>query len=116
MRTICLATVCVILAGCGSTHSITRGISESPRMVEAILGQIPIGTPVEDAQRFMKREGFECSRTTNGSLGDRHGIDYVYCDRSESVGFPVSQRWQVVLVYRDGKVTEVLASTGLVGP
>ena len=96
-------------------NSNTRGIEEPPRMVEAILAQVPVGTPVDDAQRFMEREGFKCSRSTNAAFLDRTGLDYVYCDRWEASGF-VKRRWQVAIVHRDGKVTEVLASTGLVGP
>ena len=94
--------------------SNTRGIEEPPRMVEAVLGQVPVGTPIDDAQRFMEQEGFTCSRSTNKPFLDRTGLDYIYCDRSE--GGLTFRRWQVAAVHRDGKVTEVLASTGLVGP
>ncbi len=83
-------------------------------MVEAVLGQAPVGTPVDDAQKFMEREGFSCSRSTNAAFLDRKGLDYIYCDRSE--GGIVQRRWQVAVVHKDGKVVEVLASTGLVGP
>lgn len=83
-------------------------------MVEAVLGQVPIGASVDDAQRFMEREGFACSRRTNADFPGRQGLDYLHGDRSE--GSVVSRRWQVAVVHRDGKVTEVLASTGLVGP
>ncbi len=96
----------------GSSH--TRGIAEGPRMVQAVLGQVPVGTPIDDAQRFMEREGFTCSRSTNEHFLDRTKLDYIYCDRSE--GGLVSRRWQVAVVHRDGKVTEVLASTDLAGP
>lgn len=84
-------------------------------MTEAVLSKVPVGTPVDDAQRFMEREGFKCSRSTNAEFLDRKGLDYIYCDRSEGSGF-VQRRWQVAVVHRDGKVVEVLASTGLVGP
>jgi hypothetical protein len=106
--------VAVVASGCAGTRSVTRGIEEPPRMVEAVLGQVPVGTPVEDAQRFMEQEGFACSREANAEFLDRKGLDYLYCDRSE--GGIVQRRWQVAVVHRDGKVTEVIASTGLVGP
>ena len=83
-------------------------------MVETVQGQVPPGTPVDEALRFMEREGFKCSRTVNGSFGERNGLDYLYCDRSE--GGIVQRRWQAAIVHRDGKVAEVLARTGLVGP
>jgi hypothetical protein len=84
-------------------------------MVELILSHVPVGTPIEDASRFMEREGFECSRSTDAEVPDRKR-DYLYCNRWESIGFLVSRRWHVSIAYRDGKVTEVTASTGLVGP
>jgi hypothetical protein len=114
MRVALTAAVLIAVAGCTGTRSATRGIEEPPRMVEAILAQVPVGTAVDDAQRFMEREGFACSRKTNAGFLDRSGLDYIYCDRSE--GTVVSRRWQVAVVHRDGKVVEVLASTGLVGP
>jgi len=115
MRVALIAVALVAVAGCAGTRSVTRDIQEPPRMVEAVLAQIPVGTPVDDAQRFMEREGFACSRNTNAEFLDRKGLDYVYCDRSEGSGF-VQRRWQVAVIHRDGKVVEVLASTGLVGP
>jgi hypothetical protein len=110
-----LALALAAVAGCAGTRAVTRGIEESPRMVEVVLGHVPVGTPVEDAQRFMEREGFACSRSTSAAFLDRKGLNYVYCDRSEGSGW-VQRRWQVAIVHRDGRVVEVLASTGLVGP
>lgn len=110
MRIACLALAFASVAGC----SVTGGIEEPPRMVEAVLAKVPVGTPVDDAQRFMEREGFKCSCSTNEQFLDRKGLDYIYCDRS--VGGIVQRRWQVAVVHKDGKVVEVLASTGLIGP
>jgi hypothetical protein len=115
MRVALTAAVLVAVAGFTGIRSVTRGVEEPPRMVEAVLGQVPVGTPVDDAQRFMEREGFKCSRSSNAAFLDRTGLDYVYCDRSEGSG-AVQRRWQVAVVHRGGKVTEVLASTGLLGP
>ena len=114
MRRACLILLLLAAASCTSSRAGTRGIEEPPQMVAAVLGRIPLGTPVEEAQGFMEREGFRCSRIANAAFGERNGLDYVYCDRTE--GTVVSRRWQVALVYRDGLVVEVLASTGLVGP
>jgi hypothetical protein len=114
MRFTNIAALLTIVAGCTGSQSFTRGIEEPTRMIEAVLGQVPVGTPVDDAQRFMEREGFKCSRTSNAAFGGRAGLDYIYCDRSE--GGIVQRRWQVAVVHRDGKVVEVLASRGLVGP
>jgi hypothetical protein len=83
-------------------------------MTSVILSQVPINTALEDAQKFMELEKFSCSRSSDAEFGDRKGLDYLYCDRSE--GWIVQRRWQVAVVHQDSKVTEVLASTGLVGP
>src|SRR5262245_26147337 len=101
-------------AGCGSSNSVTRGIQEPPRMIEVILGKTPVGTSLPDDERFMQSEGFKCSQPTNGEFLGRRSLDYLYCDRSD--GEIVQRRWQVAIVHREGKVSEVLASTGLVGP
>lgn len=116
MRVVLTAVALAAVAGCAGTQSFTRGIEEPPRMVDAVLGQIPVGTAVDDAQRFMEREGFDCSRETNAELRDGKMLDYIYCDRSDSEGWIVSRRWQVKVVHRDDKVVEVIAHTGLVGP
>jgi hypothetical protein len=117
MRTGVIALLLAAVAGCTGTRSLTRDINEPPRMVEAILSQVPVGTPTDDAQRLMEREGFTCSRETGGKFLDRSDLDYVSCHRSTCGLFSiVSRDWWVALVYRDGKVTEVLAHTVLTGP
>lgn len=114
MRVHQLAVLMASFAGCTGTRAITQGIEDPPRMVEAIVDRVPVGTPVDDAQRFMQREGFSCSRRTNEAFLDREGLNYIYCSRSE--GGIVRRKWKVAILHRDGKVIEVLASTGLVGP
>ncbi len=56
----------------------------------------------------------KCTQRAIGEFMDRRGLDCIYGDRSD--GWVVQRRWQVALVHEDGKLTEVLASTGLVGP
>ena len=114
MRSSLLWLLLVAFAGCIDTQSVTRGIEVPARMVEAVLSEIPLGTSVEDAARFMEREGFACTRETNAEFLNRKGLDYIRCDRSE--GGVVARRWQVAVVHKDGKVVEIITSTGLVGP
>jgi hypothetical protein len=114
MRTVCLALLLASAFGCTNSRTVTNGIEEPSRMVEVILTKLPVGTPIEDAQVFMEREGFKCSSSTNAAFGDRTGLDYVTCDRLEG-SEPVRRRWQVAVVHQSGKVVEVLASTGLIG-
>ncbi len=114
MRASCLVLVVVSIVGFAGPRSATRNIEEPQRMVEAVLREVPIGTPLAEARRFMEAEGFECRREANSTFLDRDELDYLYCNRYE--GGIVKRRWQVAVVYRDDKVVEVLASTGLIGP
>jgi hypothetical protein len=97
----------------------TRGIEAPTQMERIILASVPVGSPITEARRFMESEGFRCQEYVNSpcARGDevREGLDFLHCDRSDG-GWIVQRRWQVALVHRDGRVTEVLASTGLVGP
>ena len=109
----------VLAAAVGSAGlpTVTRDVAGPPRMVEAVLGRVPVGTPVEDAHRFMESEGFACSREVNDEDDDADGLDCLYCDRSDGGLFSwVLRRWQVSIYHRDGKVVEVKANTGFVGP
>jgi hypothetical protein len=106
-------TLVLAVGGCGPA-SVTRDVEDPPRMVEVILGRIPVGTPLSEAERFMTSEGFACRHTADGAFLDRRGLSYLSCDRS--TGVVVQRRWQVAIGARDGKVDEVLASTGLIGP
>ena len=114
MRTTSLALIGLLVTGCFGTQPVTHGVQETIRMVQIVTEKIPIGTPIDDARRFMELEGFEYSRKTNEPFLDRNGLDYIYCDRSD--GSLIQRRWQIAVIHRDGKVSEVLASTGLVGP
>ena len=114
MRAVCLTLIVVAAPGCAGARSATREIDKPERMVQAVMNGVPIGTPVDEAQRFMEGEGFQCRREANAKFLDRGGLDYLYCNRYG--GSIVKRRWQVAVVHRGGKVVEVLASTGLVNP
>ena len=107
----------VLLAGLGCSGP-TRGLKDPSKMKGVVLKAVPVGSRIEEARRFMEREGFRCSPQTKSSFADhdgtRKGIDYLYCDRSE--GLIVSRRWQVAIVHSGDRVTDVLANTGLIGP
>src|ERR1044072_5462367 len=56
-------------------------------MKRVLLRNIPLGTTIAKAKRFMKKEGFYCTikRKTSFTVQGitRHKIDFFYCDRSE---------------------------------
>jgi hypothetical protein len=96
--------------------SMTRGIEEVDRMKEVIAAELPPGTPIDEAQRFMEREGFECSYLSDDPSESRDGRrTFLYCDRSDKVARLVYRRWQVWAYYDRGKMVEVGASVGRVG-
>jgi hypothetical protein len=98
----------------------TRGITDEAAMKAAVLQAVPIGSTLAHAEQFMVQEGFHCVPTTNADVAEQdrvyHHKDYLYCDRIDSAGFPVTQRWQMALVYEDEHIADVLVSTGLIGP
>jgi hypothetical protein len=83
-------------------------------MAEVVRREVPPGTPVEGAGRFMRREGFTCSECVKDSFMDRVEIDFLYCSRSDGVGY-VKRKWMVAIVHQQGAVTEVLVRTGIEG-
>jgi hypothetical protein len=108
-----------VAMGCQALAGDTRGLKDAASMKALLKKKLPLGTPVEKARLFMEREGFKCSLMHNKSFSEegavRNGIDYLYCDRSDGVGF-VTRRWQVAIVLKTGSVSEVLVSVGLIGP
>ncbi|HQI18366.1 MAG TPA: hypothetical protein PLW55_03395 [Leptospiraceae bacterium] len=86
---------------------------------KALLSKISPGTSLASAKDKMVEEGFVCTEMKNSSFqSDRlhSGIDYLYCDRSICGSSMVTRRDQVAVVHQRGVVTEILVSTGLVGP
>jgi hypothetical protein len=114
-RHIWVAFLLVPLVGCGASRTVTRSIRRSPEMVAVVLKAAPPGTPIEEAARFMRGEGFRCSTCVSDSFMDRSEIDFLYCTRSDG-GSAARRKWKVAIIHKRGVVTEVLANTGLVGP
>lgn len=103
----------------------TDGLSDANAMQRAILAHIPVGTALEDAINFMRQERFQCDRkytdqtfTMNSSDSGgatRHGLDFVYCERTDKAGLLEVRIWGVALVVADGRVTEVLVRSSVFG-
>src|SRR5262249_4672348 len=78
------AVICLTAAGVLFwTHRATSDINDPAEMEQVILRAIPIGTPIDKAQRFMEEEGFKCSRRTGERWGNRVRLDYVSCRRTD---------------------------------
>jgi hypothetical protein len=92
----------------------TSGFSDADTMTRALQSALPIGTNLPIARTFMEREGFRCTPQTDARWLDRTHLDYLYCERSD--GSIVQRRWQVAIVHVGNGVSEILVTTGLVGP
>jgi hypothetical protein len=128
MKALGFAILLLTAGGCVCSRFVTADIWEPRQMVETVLRLAPVGTPIDDAQRMMEREGFKCSRVTNGDFfvsireeqkvdteEQREGLDFVRCSRLHD-GCLVYSTWEVALVHRDGKVAEVLPQVRFYGP
>ncbi|GEM_PF-1841470 len=78
--------------------------------------KIPVGTPVNVARQILQSKRFEVSLefgqafTEEGKV--RRNLDYLYGDRHD--GFIFQRRWQVAVVFKENKVTEILVSTAII--
>ncbi|MCY1078714.1 hypothetical protein [Archangium lansingense] len=111
------------LVGC-ARHSLPPELTTAEAARSWVLGEVPVGSPIEDAQRLLQTHGCRCQSMTGADFapqapsGDEsawRGIDYVYCDLRQSTGLLQARRWQFALVERDGKLADVGVSTGLIG-
>ena len=112
-----LACIALLAFG-GCAHS--EKLSDQPaQALIQIQNWVPVGTPLADARQIMKQHRFSCSEMTNSSFGDLKLADFLYCDyrvADSHVTPVVLTRWQVALVLHAGKVSDVLVTTGLIGP
>jgi hypothetical protein len=116
----------VLCAGCAFTSQATRRLDNRVTMQSVLLQNIPPGTPLDDARKFMELQGFKCKLVQQGSFveqkqfGDdskRHeNIDYLECIRSETTGMMRSRQWKIAVVIADGLVDDVFVSLHLGGP
>jgi hypothetical protein len=107
-------TTAAALVGC--RHSLAERIELPDEMRAAVLAIAPRGTPTAEAARRLTREGFACAPVRHASFGGSDSLTYAYCNASASVGSPVSRRWQLALVDSAGRLLDVRAKTGLIGP
>ena len=94
----------------------------------AVVAQVPIGTPITQAEQTMRRGGFKCSRAVHERYADYANSDgkqvvrgpttFLYCDSGDrrTRSWFVSKRWQVSLEDVGGRVAYVGVGVGLTGP
>jgi hypothetical protein len=105
--------VILVLAGCRSApKAAIQPFDDKEAMRAEILKYVPVGTQPEKAKDVMEGSGFTCS------LGQYQtsGLPYLYCVLHKTWKFPVSRVWHVDVQYDESGVTDVVVSTGLIGP
>ena len=83
----------VFLAGCVSTDEAKFG--------KTIREWVPLGTPVAQAERTLRKHGFECHRVAGDNLFNRLGVPYLACERSDSF----LRTWTAQFMLTGGKVS-----------
>ena len=98
-------------AGCACV-SAQRG---PPRLFE--IQAMTSDKTLQEAVRSLERRGFVCTHAEGPFVTDeRNRTDYIYCDGTWPMSFPVSRRFQVALFHKEGRVTEALIADALTGP
>jgi hypothetical protein len=91
--------------------------AQTPADLRAVvLAVVPIGLTADSGRRILERQSFACELASNATFGSRERLDYVYCQRSTQADVSVARRSQVALVLTGGRITDVRAATGLIGP
>ncbi len=114
-RLVTLAVMLSLACHAAPDDPLTRARTSEELRAAASLVVWP-GMAAESSSAVLEQHGFACRLETNASYGGRHHLDYVHCYRSTHSSFIITQRLQVALVIVNGRVSEILANTGLVGP
>lgn len=102
------------MSACTTTEIMLSEDAEQTRI--EILKFIPLDTGILDARRIMESNKFECYFMADESFLDERNLNFLFCDLRRSEGLLIARRWQIAIVHKDSVVTDVLVSTGLIGP
>ena len=106
----------------GHDWRATGGIDDPETMRRVILASVPLGSPLGDARRFLKQQGFRGAvrgdELAREERGLRDGAGVLWYHRSGgAITALVSRIWRVSLTHRDGRLVDLRCLTpGMVGP
>jgi hypothetical protein len=106
----------VSLMSCGRRPDAFARAQTAAELRSAVLAVVPIGATADSGRRILERARFVCELATNATFGTGERLNYVHCDRSTEADVSVGRRSQVALILTGGHISEVRASTGLIGP
>jgi hypothetical protein len=101
--------VLLALTSCALRDSLTDKAESQAEWSRRLARAVPIGVPVDSAAGLMRRHGFDCVPAANTGA-------VVWCDKQGAGANLVRRRWRAGFRPQDGRVVEVLATTGLIGP
>jgi hypothetical protein len=115
-----LASIFFLPAGCAPGKiTIARDLDSVEAMQREIVGQLPQGTPVADAQTLMEINQFIVERRTNKPFTTqeftRDNFDHLYCKRTDKAGPHRVRCWQIALEVHDERITDVFVRIGYEG-
>ena len=98
------------LLGCARRPAITDGAEDVASWNRRLQAAVPLGTPLDQAQSTMERNGFHCTRPATVA-------DPLWCDKHSGGRLTlVSRRWLASMELQGQRVTAVRGNTGLIGP
>ena|SRR6266566_4738158 len=105
-----LALLVLLPVSCSAPdRTITAGADTEPGWQVRLAAAVPLGTPLDSALVTMEANGFSCRQGADS-------VTYVWCNKTSPQRNIVQRRWQAVINFDNGRVLEVRAMTGLVGP
>ena len=116
-RFLCISVLLVLsffVFGCSDALRSTMTASDIEQMKEKIEQTVEIGSFLDEAEDFMKEEGFACQMAQGKIPGHAMTEEYLSCSRIDQEGSRIKQ-WVVSFVIEQGRVKEILVGQGLIG-
>jgi hypothetical protein len=108
---ITLAVACFY--GCRSTStppSPLRLLENEDQVRTEVLSQIPPGTAVASAKKFMENNRFKCE------FAEIEGEKVLLCQRTVPMGLMVTHTWSITFPYENDAIIDVRIKTWGTGP
>ena len=89
-------------------------LSNKDDMFLEVRRLIPVGSQVREGKQLLEKNGFRCT-WKNGlpTLGYKTSVDYLDCSQQPDY-LTVPRRWDVRLVFKGEKVTDLLVDVRLI--
>jgi hypothetical protein len=107
MRTV-LAISVSLASGIGIAIAQDTAFLETRDGLSELVSRVPRGMPIGEAQRELESLGFLCQPgRSNSDFGpiDAIAAPFIYCERRETGKEGIVKRWQVAMLYAQGKVS-----------